>query len=165
MYSSIFRRLQTRRFSGTNLIFDAYDSYGGGKKKSLKDLIIQLIFLIENFKGDYSHYKLIYTNYNYPYNLKEEQVKELIFHWFILLKKVEIYNIKNYDCSKYYENLLKLLLNQPVIDYSMDIYKFEGDNPNRGKMDPKVVGKETAKAYQNLEDYTSKNAKNKKVTD
>lgn len=61
-----YKPILHEKFENQKLIFDAYDSFDGGKKKPIKDLIAQLIFLIENFKGDYSYYK----SYDYPKKFK-----------------------------------------------------------------------------------------------
>ena len=58
-----YKQILQQYYQNGRLIFDAYDSYDGGKVKSIPDLATQLIFLIENFKGDYSHYISLYQKY------------------------------------------------------------------------------------------------------
>ena len=64
------------------------------KEKANKRFSSSVDFLIENFKGDYSYYKSHFQKYDYPYNLDEEQIIELIFHWLIILLRIELSNQK-----------------------------------------------------------------------
>ena len=159
-----YRQIFQQYYQNQKLVFDAYDSFDGGKKKPIKDLIIQLIFLIENFKGDYSYYISHYQKYDYPINLDERQVIQLISHWYNIIHDIEISNPKaNIDISKYYINLIKVLQNKPSIDYTQDIYNFETDNPNRGKINPNVFGQGYSKGLKHQEEYMLNNAKTKKI--
>ena len=144
------------------LIFDAYDSFDGGKKKPIKDLLIQLIFLIENFKGDYSYYISKFGKYDFPKNLNGEQVIQIVSLYFRILQDIEKRFHQN-EISKYYFNLIQVLQNKPSIDYAQDIYNLEADNPKRGKLNPHVVGQAYSKALQNQEEYVLNNAKTKNV--
>ena len=76
-----YKQILQEQYQNQRLIFDAYDSYDGGKVKSIEALATQVIFLIENFKGDYSHYISHYQKYDYPPNLNEELIQKLIIHW------------------------------------------------------------------------------------
>ena len=160
-----YKRILQQYYQNQKLIFDAYDSFDGGKNKPIKDLIIQLIFLIENFKGDYYYYISHYKKYDYPMNLNEEQVKHLVLHWYNILHDIEMLNPQSnqIEISKYYLNLMNVLQNKPSIDYTEDIYNFEADNPNRGKVNPNVFGQGYSMALKNQEDYVLNNAKTKKV--
>lgn len=160
-----YRQILQRHYQNQKLIFDAYDSFDGGKKKPIKDLVVQLIFLIENFKGDYSYYVSHYQKYDYPMNLDENQVIQLILHWYNIIHDIEISNpkAKQIEISKYYLNLMKVIQNKPSIDYTQDIYNFEADNPNRGKINPNALGQGYSKALKHQEEYIFNNAKTKKV--
>lgn len=160
-----YKQILQQYYQNGRLIFDAYDSFDGGKKKPIKDLLIQLIFLIENFKGDYSYYKGHYQEYDYPMNLSEEQVIQLIFLWYNILRDIEIANPKFHqnEISKYYLNLIHVLQNKPTINYIQDIYNFGEDNPNRGKMNPNALGQGYSKILKHQEEYILNNAKTKKV--
>lgn len=59
--------------------------------------------------------------------------------------------------------MIHILKNHPSIDYTQDIYNFEAHNPNRGKINPKVFGKENAKVLKHQEKYILNNAKTKTV--
>ena len=119
-----YKQILPEQYQKQRLIFDAYDSYDGGKVKSIPDLATQLIFLIENFKGDYSHYISLYQKYDYPPNLNEEQTKNLIRHWLHIIQDIELANPKfgQYLFSKYYVNLFYTPTNKPSINYVQDIY-------------------------------------------
>ena len=158
-----YKNILGENYKENKLIFDAYDSYDAGKIKSINDLKIQFIFLIDNFKYDYEHYKINYTNYNYPNNLNENQVKDLIYLWYQLLAEVEDRIDKNVNCSKYYKNFYMLLENNQFINYIEDIYQIESNKLQARTINPKTVAKETAKAQQHLENYVGNNAKNKTV--
>lgn len=137
------------------LIFQEYDSYDAGSKKSIKDLLIQFIFLVENFKGDYFNYVSKYGNgkYDYPDNLDGQDVISLLLSWNDKLKKIEFNkgHFSEYGCSKYLDNFISLLSNKGIIDYSGDIFKLECNNPNLGKINPKVLSQEYLRAQHKLE--------------
>ena len=126
---------------------------------------MQLIFLIENFKGDYSHYKSHYQKYDYPRNLSQEQVTALIFHWFVIIKNIEFDNkmFRQYQFSKYYFNLLLFLKDQESYNYTQDILKLEAGNPNRGKINPSAAMDAFGKINQHNDKYISDNALTKNV--
>ena len=153
------------QYQDQNLIFDFYDSFDGGKKKPIKDLAMQLIFLIENFKGDYSHYKSHYQKYDYPSNLSQEQVCEIIFHWYNIIKRIELDNkmFRQYQFSKYYFNLLLVLKDQESYNYTQDIFKLEAGNPNQGKINPSAAMDAFGKINQHNDKYISDNALTKNV--
>ena len=94
---------------------------------------MQLIVQIENFKGAYSYYKSHYQKYDYPKNLSQEQVTALIFHWFVIIKKIELDNkmFRQYQFSKYYYNLLLVLKDQESYNYTQDVFKLKAGNPNQ----------------------------------
>ena len=119
-----YKQILQEKYQKQRLIFDAYDSYDGGKVKSIPDLATQLIFLIENFKGDYSYYISHYQKYDYPLNLNEEQIQKLILHWIQIIRNIELFNPKfgQYLFSKYYVNLFYTPTNKPSINYVQDIY-------------------------------------------
>ena len=160
-----YKPILAEKYQNQKLIFDAYDSFDGGKKKPIKDLAVQLIFQIENFKGDYSYYKSHYLKYDYPRNLSQEQIIKLIYHWYSIIDRIEMSNenFRQYNFSKYYKNLILVLNDQKSIDYSQDIYNLEADNPNRGQMDPNVVMKAYGKINKYNDKYVSNNAKTKEV--
>ena len=160
-----YKPIFAEKYQNQKLIFDAYDSFDGGKKKSIKDLAAQLIFQIENFKDDYSYYKSHYLKYDYPRNLSQEQIINLIYHWYSIINRIEMSNKKyrQYEFSKYYKNLILVLKDQESVDYSQDIFNLEADNPNRGKMNPNVVMEAYGKINRYNDKYVSNNAKTKEV--
>lgn len=161
-----YKKIFGNDFVPGKLVFGEYDSYDGGKKKPIKDLIIQFIFLIENFKGDYNNYKKNHGNkYDYPKNLEKELVLRLISLWANQIKKVEIKNgeFSPYKCSKYYENLFNLLTEKKTINYINDIFILEGDNPRRGKVNPKKLLEGQAQAYNHLEETELNDPKNSNI--
>ena len=60
------------------LVFASYDSYDGGANKPIRDLLMQFIFLVENFKGDYYHYIKKHKRYDFPSNLTKEKIVAII---------------------------------------------------------------------------------------
>ena len=135
------------------------------KKKPIKDLAMQLIFLIENFKGDYSHYKSHYQKYDYPRNLSQEQVCDLIYHWYNIINRIELDNkmFRQYQFSKYYFNLLLVLKDQESYNYTQDVFKLEAGNPNQGKINPSAAMDAFGKINQHNDKYISDNALTKNV--
>ena len=83
-----YKQILQEQYHNQRLIFDAYDSYDGGKVKSIEALATQAIFLIENFKGDYSHYISHYQKYDYPPNLNEELIQKLFIHWLQIIQNM-----------------------------------------------------------------------------
>ena len=160
-----YKTILKQQYQNKRLIFDAYDSFDGGKKKSIKDLLVQLIFQIENFKGDFSYYISHYKKYDYPMNLNEKQVIRLILYWLHIVEDIEILNPKfqQYEFSKYYRNLIYVLQNRQSNNYLQDIYNLEADNPNRGLVNLNVFQQGYAKAMKNQNDYVYNNAGTKKV--
>jgi len=160
-----YKQILMDQYQDQNLIFDFYDSFDGGKKKPIKDLAMQLIFLIENFKGDYSHYKSHYQKYDYPRNLSQEQVFDLIYHWYKIINRIEVDNkmFRQYQFSKYYYNLLLVLKEQESYNYTQDILKLEAGNPNQGKINPSAVMDAYAKINQHNDKHISENALTKNV--
>ena len=126
---------------------------------------MQLIFLIENFKGDYSHYKSHYQKYDYPRNLSQEQVFDLIYHWYSIINRIELDNkmFRQYQFSKYYFNLLLVLKDQESYNYTQDILKLEAGNPNQGKINPSAAMDAFGKINKHNDKYISDNALNKNV--
>ena len=160
-----YKQILPEQYQKQRLIFDAYDSYDGGKVKSIPDLATQLIFLIENFKCDYSHYISKYQKYDYPPNLNEEQTQKLIIHWLHIIQDIELANPKfrQYVFSKYYINLLNILTNQPSINYVQDIYNLQANNPNKGSINPSVMRDEYPNILRNQNKYLENNVKTKEV--
>jgi hypothetical protein len=160
-----YKTILQGKYQGQRLIFDAYDSFDGGKKKPITELATQLIFLIENFKDDYFHYKSLYQKYDYPRNLNEDEIINIILHWFHIIKDIEIFNqkLREYEFSKYYSNFILVLTNQPSLDYTQDIYKYEANNPNKGKINPNALAQGYSKALKEQEKYLLNNAKTKNV--
>ena len=146
-------------------IFGRYDSYDGGKKKPIIDLIIQFIFLVENFKGDFHNYVNKNGKYDFPNNFTKEQIINIILLWTMELKNIESINgeFSKYDCSKYYLNFLNLITGKPTIDYTMDIYNLESNNPLRGKVNINILPQEYMKAINHLENVDLKNPKSKNI--
>lgn len=147
-------------------IFAAYDAFDGGKNKPIKDLICQLIFQIENFKEDYYNYmKKNNGKYDFPSNLSFEQIVKIIQLWSKELKNIDINKGKfsEYGSSKYLDNLFNLIMCRPIVDYSMDIYNLEANNPNRGKFDLEALKRGNALAQNHLENFDLKNPENKDV--
>lgn len=160
-----YKQILKEQYQNQNLIFDFYDSFDGGKKKPIKDLAMQLIFQIENFKGDYSHYKSHYQKYDYPRNLSQEQVMELIYRWLFIIIRIEVDNkmFRQYQFSKYYFNLLLVLKDQESYNYTQDVLELEAGNPNQGKINTSAVMDAYAKINQHNDKYISENALNKNV--
>ena len=147
-------------------IFDQYDAFDGGKNKPIKDLICQLIFQTENFKDDYySYMQKNKGKYNFPSNLSSEQILRILLLWRNELKNIEQVKgkLSEYGCSKYIENLFNVISCKPTVDYSMDIYKFEAKNPNRGKLNPEGLLKGNMLASHHLENEDLKNPTDKDV--
>lgn len=160
-----YKQILPEQYQKQKLIFDAYDSYDGGKVKSIPDLATQLIFLIENFKGVFSNYISQYQKYDYPSNVNEEQTQKLIKHWLHIIQDIELVNPKfrQYVFSKYYINLFYVLTNQPSINYVQDIYNLQANNPNKVSINPIVMRNEYPNILRNQNEYLEKNAINKKV--
>ena len=160
-----YKQILQEKYQNQRLIFDAYDSYDGGKVKSIQDLATQVIFLIENFKGDYSHYISLYQKYDYPLNLNEELIQKLIIHWLHIIQNIELVNPKfrQYVFSKYYINLYNILTNQPSINYVQDIYNFQTNNPNKRNINPSVMRDEYPNILRNQKEYLENNVKTKEV--
>ena len=160
-----YKQILKEQYQNQNLIFDFYDSFDGGKKKPIKDLAMQLIFQIENFKADYSHYKSHYQKYDYPKNLSQEQVMELIYRWLFIIIRIEVDNkmFRQYQFSKYYFNLLLVLKDQESYNYTQDVFKLEAGNPNQGKINPSAAMDAFGKINQHNDKYISDNALNKNV--
>lgn len=146
------------------LVFASYDSYDGGANKPIRDLLMQFIFLVENFKGDYYHYIKKHKRYDFPSNLTKEKIVAIISIWIDLLKKNEKKKGKysEYNMTKYFDNLLNLIVGNKTNNYSMDIFNMEENNPNRGKFDLKTIPSEYMRACHHLEDEI-KDPKNKNV--
>lgn len=163
-YKNIFSK--DKDYKPNTPIFGRYDAFDGGKTKPIKDLICQLIFQIENFKGDYLNYIKKYNGvYNFPGNLSKPQILKIILLWIIGLKKIEFNNGKfsEYGCSKYLDNLYNLISCQPTIDYSMDIYKLEANNPNYEQLNPEALIKAQILASNQLNNEIENNPENKDV--
>ena len=160
-----YKQILRERYQNEKLIFDAYDSFDGGKKKQIKDLAAQLIFQIENFKGDYSYYISQYQKYDFPRNLSQEQVINLIYHWYTIINKIELDNeyFRQNHFSKYYFNLILIIKGQKSYDYTQDIFNFEANNPNLGKINPTSVMDAYGKINRHNDQYVSNNAKTKEV--
>jgi len=147
-------------------IFAAYDAFDGGKNKPIKDLICQLIFQIENFKGDYYNYmKKNKGKYDFPSNLSFEQILKIILLWSNELKNIEFNKGKfsEYESSKYFDNLYNLISCRQTIDYSTDIFNLEANNPNFEKFNLEALKIGNALAQNQLENVDLKNPENKDV--
>ena len=162
---SEYKKMFGKDFVPGKLVFGEYDSYDGGRKNRLKIQIIQFIFLIEK---DYNNYKKNNGNkYDYPNNLDKGRVLRLILLWTNQIKKVEIKKygeFTSHKCSKYYENLFNLLTEKKTINYINDIFILEGDNPRRGKVNPKKLLEGQAQAYNHLEETELNDPKNNNIS-
>ena len=95
------------------------------------------------------------------------RVLRLILLWTNQIKKVEIKKygeFTSYKCSKYYENLFNLLTEKKTINYINDIFILEGDNPRRGKVNPKKLLEGQAQAYNHLEETELNDPKNNNIS-
>ena len=86
-------------------VFDYYSGYAS--RNSEKELINAVILQLEIFRSSHSNYSMIYENYDFPKNLRKEQIIKIIKEW----KKCAP------DKSKiYYDEILKYL--DGASDYS-----------------------------------------------
>ena len=139
------------------MIFDSYNFYNSGNIKPINSLINQFIFQIENFEEDFKELKKKYTEYPYPNNLKEDDIKSILGIWITALS----INTKTKNYLKYFNNLLNIFKHLPIISYENEVREQYKNNPKSGKADPKVIQKEYARAvnevYQRTKDIENQN--------
>ena len=106
----IFEYSKLNGFVQNKLIFNNYNSYNSGEKKTIDSLVNQFIFQIENFADDYNEYIGKYKNYNFPINMPKDTIKEIVNIWIIALSYSKIG--ENY--IKYFINLRNVLDKEPI---------------------------------------------------
>lgn len=113
----IFEYSKLSGFVQNKLIFNNYNSYNSGEKKTIDSLINQFIFQIENFADDYNEYVEKYKNYNFPINMPIDQIKKIINNWIIALS----YSKNGQNYIKYFINLRNVFDKEPIKSYEYEI--------------------------------------------
>ena len=88
-------------------IFGYYNTLNSGHTKSMLNLKKQLLNQYELFKNSYEGYTLDYEYYDFPDNLKEDSIIEIVRKWEKDFKKCNDKNIKN--DAKYYRGIIHLI--------------------------------------------------------
>ena len=145
-------------FNDNKLIFDGYNSYNSGKKKSLNSLINQFIFQIENFADDFNNFEKDFGDYVYPDNMQHEEIISIIKLWINIIKKLE--NGNNF--LKYFKNLENIFLNNSIKSYENEVREQYKNNPRSGKADPKILQREYMNATNEI-DMRTKNIYNQNI--
>jgi hypothetical protein len=72
------------------MIFDYYSGYA--RRNSEKELVNAVILQLEIFRSSHYNYTSVYSSYDFPKNLTNEQVIKIVKEWKkIIPKKIQIY--------------------------------------------------------------------------
>ena len=120
------------RVGGKNFqqMFKAYDSFEGGKVKSIHDLRKQFLLEIEIFKESYDFFVKNYRNYSFPQNLSLSDVKNFVTIWQNNIKFDEFYEAYNY--------IFRILNGDCDFSLAQTIEKLEADDVNANNAGPNI---------------------------